>query len=90
MSVVFFHAGLSFSGGFLGVDIFFVISGYLITQLIADEINGGQFHFFNFWLRRARRILPALIFVTFFCLVLGWFFLLSNDFKNLGGNAQQL
>lgn len=87
VSVVLFHAGAVLHGGFLGVDVFFVISGYLITQLIVNELDRGQFHFYNFWLRRARRILPALIIVTIFCLALGWFFLLPNDFRNLGRSA---
>ena len=66
--VIFFHAGFSlFSGGFVGVDIFFVISGYLITGLIIAEKQAGSFSIRNFYERRARRILPALYLVTLIC-----------------------
>lgn len=62
--VVFFHAGIKiFSGGFVGVDIFFVISGYLITSLLIEDIQAGKFSLLSFYERRARRILPALFFV---------------------------
>lgn len=64
MSVLLFHAGFaSFSGGYVGVDVFFVISGFLITRLIKDEIEEGRFSFGEFYARRARRLFPAL-FVT--------------------------
>ena len=73
LSVIFYHSTKSigtfilFPGGFLGVDIFFVISGYLITSIILNEINNTQnFSFNNFYQRRARRILPALLFVIIF------------------------
>src|SRR3546814_6593177 len=59
--VIFFHAGFSaFSGGFVGVDVFFVISGYLITSIILREREQGRFSLLTFYERRARRILPAL------------------------------
>lgn len=65
ISVIFFHAGLGlFSGGFVGVDIFFVISGFLITSIIISEREAGTFSFIAFYERRARRILPALFFVV--------------------------
>ncbi|MFS8111068.1 acyltransferase family protein [Rhizobium jaguaris] len=71
LPVVFFHSGLSgFSGGFIGVDIFFVISGFLITTLIEEELKNGRFSIVGFYERRARRILPAL----FFYLILTTFF----------------
>ncbi|MCB5184279.1 acyltransferase [Methylobacillus gramineus] len=61
MAVLLFHGGLlGFSGGYIGVDIFFVISGYLITTIILDEVEAGRFSIVNFYERRARRILPAL------------------------------
>ncbi len=64
-SVILFHSGASlFSGGYVGVDIFFVISGYLITKIIADEMMEGRFTFVAFYARRARRILPALFFMA--------------------------
>ena len=64
LPVLFFHAGVSFiPGGFLGVDIFFVISGFLITGIIAEELKQSKFSIINFYERRCRRILPALFFV---------------------------
>ena len=69
--VVFFHADFSgFGGGFLGVDIFFVISGYLITYLILNGIDTSSFKLSNFYERRARRILPVLFLVTLICIPL--------------------
>ena len=60
--VLLFHAGVpGFGGGYVGVDVFFVISGFLITQIIAREIDGGRFSILNFYERRARRIMPALM-----------------------------
>ncbi len=62
--VIFFHAGFTiFSGGYVGVDVFFVISGYLITSIIISELEQGNFSILRFYERRARRILPALFFV---------------------------
>jgi peptidoglycan/LPS O-acetylase OafA/YrhL len=70
LSVVFFHFGYNvFSGGFLGVDIFFVISGFLITKILVSEINRGEFSLISFYERRVRRILPALNVVILFCLI---------------------
>jgi peptidoglycan/LPS O-acetylase OafA/YrhL len=61
LPVVFFHADIGpFSGGYVGVDVFFVISGFLITKILIDELNQGHFSFARFYERRARRILPAL------------------------------
>jgi peptidoglycan/LPS O-acetylase OafA/YrhL len=61
LAVVLFHADFAlFGGGFIGVDVFFVISGYLITSIIATEIKEGRFSLVGFYERRARRILPAL------------------------------
>lgn len=79
--VILFHAGLSiFSGGFVGVDIFFVISGYLITTIIISELNQGNFSIIGFYERRARRILPALFFVMLMCLPIAWLYFLPKDF----------
>jgi len=65
--VILFHAGFNlFSGGYVGVDIFFVISGYLITTILIEDIENNRFSIVNFYERRARRILPALFFVIFF------------------------
>ena len=78
--VILFHAGVgSFSGGFVGVDIFFVISGYLITTIILSEKEKGTFSLVDFYERRARRILPALFFVTFVSLLCAWFLFLPSD-----------
>ena len=86
--VVFFHAGFElFSGGYVGVDIFFVISGYLITSLILKDINNKNYSLLNFYERRARRILPALFLIFFFISILSFLFLtrseLSSYFKSL-------
>lgn len=83
LPVILFHAGFeSFSGGFVGVDVFFVISGYLITTIILAELEQGTFSIANFYERRARRILPALFFVMLVCIPFAWFWLLPNDMKD--------
>lgn len=85
-SVVIFHAKFSqgndsilLSGGYLGVDIFFVISGYLITSIILRRLEKGRFSFTDFYIRRAKRILPALFLVTFTTLPFAWYFLLPQE-----------
>lgn len=84
LPVIFFHAGFEpFRGGFVGVDVFFVISGYLITSLILEELRTDSFSIANFYDRRARRILPALFFVVLCCIPVAWLLLLPkslNDF----------
>jgi len=87
MSVILYHAEIYlygeqfFKGGFIGVDIFFVISGYLISSIILKEImTTGKFSFLNFYERRIRRILPVLIFVIIFSLAIAWYCLLSGRF----------
>ncbi len=83
LPVVFFHAGIStFSGGYIGVDVFFVISGYLITTIIINELQLGQFSLARFYERRARRILPALVTVAVVCLPFAWLWLLPRDMKD--------
>lgn len=78
--VVLFHAGFQqFSGGFVGVDIFFVISGYLITSIIIAERDKGHFSLLKFYERRARRILPVLFFVLFCCLPFAWAWMLPEQ-----------
>ena len=84
LSVIFFHAGLGFSGGYVGVDIFFVISGYLITGIISRSLNNDRFSLLEFWERRIRRILPALSVTILFTLLAGYFLLLPNDLLDLG------
>lgn len=83
--VILFHAGFSlFSGGFVGVDVFFVLSGYLITSLLIEDLTTGKFSFSKFYERRARRILPALITVTLTTSIIGWFALSPLDVNKLG------
>ena len=81
--VILFHAGFKvFEGGFIGVDVFFVISGYLITTIILSDIESGKFSISNFYERRARRILPALFFIMLCCLPFAWFVLTPNHLKD--------
>jgi len=83
LPVILFHAGVGvFSGGFVGVDVFFVISGFLITQIIIDEIEKNEFSIVSFYERRARRILPALFVVMAVSLVGGWLWMLPNQLKD--------
>lgn len=85
LSVVMFHAFPAYlPGGFAGVDVFFVISGYLISTIIFRSLYHGDFSISEFYIRRARRIFPALILVLLTCLGLGWFVLLPDEFKQLG------
>lgn len=80
ISVIFFHAGFEWlGGGYLGVDIFFVISGFLITQIILNEKDTDTFCLWRFWERRARRILPALFLMVLICIPLAWIFLLPKE-----------
>jgi peptidoglycan/LPS O-acetylase OafA/YrhL len=71
-------------GGFAGVDIFFVISGYLITSIILRSLHADQFSLLAFYKSRARRIIPALAVLCFVLLVAGWFYLLPQDYSQLG------
>ncbi|KQR73415.1 acyltransferase family protein [Rhizobium sp. Leaf341] len=82
-AVVLDHAGLPYlPGGFLGVDIFFVISGYLITGIIVRDIEAGRFSMRAFYERRARRILPALLVMLLATIPFAWIWLLPLDFKD--------
>jgi peptidoglycan/LPS O-acetylase OafA/YrhL len=85
LAVILFHGfpGL-FPGGFIGVDIFFVISGYLITRIIVTQVMSNQFSFSDFYSRRIRRIFPALILVFIVVYGLGWFVMLPGEFMQLG------
>jgi peptidoglycan/LPS O-acetylase OafA/YrhL len=81
--VILFHAGFElFSGGFVGVDVFFVISGYLITTILIEDIENKKFSIVNFYERRARRILPALFFVMLVCIPFAWVWMLPNQMKD--------
>lgn len=85
LPVILFHAGYSFfSGGFVGVDIFFVISGYLITTIILNELQNNTFSIKNFYERRARRILPALYFIIIFFIPIGWLTMPPDLLQNFG------
>ena len=85
LSVVIFHVNASWlRGGFLGVDIFFVISGYLISGNIFRELDRGTFSFKRFYEKRIRRIFPAFLLVLSTSLAFGWFVLFSEEFKSLG------
>ncbi|WP_338508145.1 acyltransferase family protein [Pseudomonas poae] len=88
LAVVLFHFGVpGVTGGFVGVDVFFVISGFLITSIIWRERQAGRFSFVEFWARRARRILPALFVMIVATLVAGWFLLAPKDYEELGRAA---
>ncbi|MDH4319138.1 MAG: acyltransferase, partial [Desulfobulbaceae bacterium] len=87
LSVILFHLEVAlFRGGFIGVDIFFVISGFLITRLITDEVEKKKsFSFSNFYARRAKRIFPALFFTLWLSLVLAYFFFPPQHYERFGG-----
>ena len=81
--VLIFHAFPSvLPGGFIGVDVFFVISGFLITGIIVRQLGTGSFTLSGFYFRRMRRIFPALIVVLLATMTLGWFFFLPNLFRS--------
>ncbi len=93
VAVILYHFEVSgFSSGFVGVDIFFVISGYLMTRIIVEgyerSSNGGKpFSLIAFYLARARRIIPALAFLGIALLILGWVFLTTEEYRSLGSEA---
>lgn len=88
LGVVAFHLGMKDApGGFTGVDIFFVISGYIITRMIASQVNDNNFRFGQFYIRRARRLIPALIVVTIVTLAASFFILSPDHFKNASQSA---
>ncbi len=87
LGVVLFHAGLGVPGGYVGVDVFFVISGFLITSLILKDLDRGTFSMVDFWERRARRIFPALAVVVVTCLLAGWFLMLPFGYLVLAQSA---
>jgi len=85
LAVVAFHAFPTWiRGGFIGVDVFFVISGFLISTIIFENLDKGTFSFTEFYARRVRRIFPALIIVLIACFIFGWFVLLADEFNQLG------
>ena len=86
-SVLFFHLGFTtFGGGYVGVDVFFVISGFLITQLIRAEVQRTEsFRFSNFYMRRARRLAPALFFTFALCFAFAVVLFSPSDFERFSG-----
>lgn len=81
VAVILFHAEFPyFSGGFVGVDVFFVISGFLITGIIYNEIQAGSFSLIRFYERRVRRILPALLFISVATIPFAWIWMLPHEF----------
>jgi peptidoglycan/LPS O-acetylase OafA/YrhL len=85
LAVVGFHAFPNWvKGGFVGVDIFFVISGFLISSIIFAQLHTGTFSYLDFYGRRVRRIFPALLVILVVCYIFGWFVLLAGEYKQLG------
>jgi len=85
LAVIAFHAFPNWvSGGFIGVDVFFVISGYLISTIIFESLDKGTFSFTEFYARRIMRIFPALLLLLIACFTFGWFALLADEYKQLG------
>jgi len=85
LPVILFHAFPTLvPGGFTGVDIFFVISGYLITSILLKDIQAGTYSIKTFYARRVRRIFPALVLVLFASLVFGWVMLTPDEYQRLG------
>jgi peptidoglycan/LPS O-acetylase OafA/YrhL len=85
LAVVAFHAFPALcKGGFIGVDVFFVISGYLISGIILNDLERQKFSFASFYARRIKRIFPPLILVLAACFVFGWFTLLEDEYQSLG------
>jgi len=83
--VILLHAGFrTVSGGFVGVDIFFVISGFLITTILLTEIERGEFSLLRFYERRMRRISPALFVVVAACIPLAWMWMAPHQFRDFG------
>jgi peptidoglycan/LPS O-acetylase OafA/YrhL len=88
LAVVGFHVGILWlPGGYVGVDVFFVISGYLIGSIIIDEVRGGRFSLARFYVRRIRRILPALVAMILCVLAAAYFILLPVELENYAASA---
>jgi peptidoglycan/LPS O-acetylase OafA/YrhL len=85
--VLLFHADLAVAGGFVGVDVFFVLSGYLITGLVLRDLTAGTFRLSEFWARRVRRLAPAALVMTLVTLGVGAVVLFPADFEELGQSA---
>lgn len=88
IAVVFFHFNKNIvPGGFAGVDVFFVISGYLMTSIITTRLNENKFQLLDFYMSRVNRIIPPLLFMIFIVMVFGWFFLSALDYRSLSKHA---
>ncbi len=88
--VLIFHAFPEFlPSGFVGVDVFFVISGFLISGIIFDALKKNSFSFLDFYARRIKRIYPALILILIVDLIFGWFLLYSDEYKQLGNHVSR-
>jgi peptidoglycan/LPS O-acetylase OafA/YrhL len=88
LAVVLYHFNVrGFSGGFVGVDMFFVISGFLMTDIIVRGLQGERFSFIAFYMARAKRIMPALVVLCLVLLTLGWRFLLPPDYNMLASHS---
>lgn len=89
VSVVLYHFGVpGVQGGFVGVDVFFVISGFLMSGIILNGMEAGRFSLWRFYWARARRIIPALVVLCAAVLCLGWFLLMSSEYQALGRHAR--
>lgn len=87
IAVVLFHVGFeAFRGGFVGVDVFFVISVFLITSILLEDIMKNRFSLLDFYERRARRILPGLFLVLAFSIPLSWAYLMPNEHINFSNS----
>lgn len=90
VAVVLYHFNVpGFSGGFAGVDVFFVISGFLMAGIVCKGLDTGRFGLASFYLARARRILPALVVLVAVLLVIGWFLLMPREYQTLGKHARE-
>lgn len=88
LAVILFHLKLSgMEGGFVGVDIFFVISGFLITRILLRDVTSGKFGFANFYLRRIRRLFPALLVTVFFTYIAAFFLFPPDLFRQVSGST---
>ena len=91
LPVIFFHAGFEiFNGGFIGVDIFFIISGYLITSLILKDLESNSFSLLKFYERRIRRIVPLLFFVALICIPFAWLWMSPKQFIDFSQSIASL
>ncbi|UDV02846.1 acyltransferase [Marinomonas profundi] len=88
IAVLLFHFNvLGFHAGFIGVDVFFVISGFLMTSIVVKGLEKGDFSIWTFYLARIRRIVPALMVLILVLLALGWFWLPTVDYQTLGAQS---